>query len=107
MKVQEVLIDGKSRYVLIDENNKPVVPVFKYLKYFDNTGRAENTLRSYCRHLKLYFQYLKEKERGHEEVDLDLLAEFISLLRSRYQSIKVIQLKQTKAKRSERTVNTI
>ena len=107
MKVQEVLIDDKRRYVLIDENNRPVVPVIKYLKYLDNTGKAENTLKSYCRHLKLYFQYLKEKERGYEEVDLDLLAEFISWLRNPYQSIKVIQLKQTRAKRSERTVNTI
>ena len=32
MKVQEVQIDGKRRYMLIDENNSPVVPVIKYLK---------------------------------------------------------------------------
>ena len=46
MKVQEVLIDGKKRYLLIDWNNKPVVPVLKYLKYLDNIGKAENTLKS-------------------------------------------------------------
>ena len=57
--------------------------------------------------MKLYFQYLKEKEKGYQEVDLDLLAEFISWLRNPYQSIKVIRFKQTRAKRSERTVNTI
>ena len=107
MKVQEVLVDDKKRYLLIDEINRPVVPVVKYLKYLDNIGKAENTLKSYCHHLKFYFQFLKEKDRGYKEVDLDLLAEFIAWLRSPYQSTKVIQFEQTKAKRSERTVNTM
>lgn len=107
MKVQEVLIDDKKRYLLIDENNRPVVPVVKYLKHLDNIGKAENTLKSYCHYLKFYFQFLKEKGRGYKEVDLDLLAEFIAWLRSPYQSTKVVQFKQTKAKRSERTVNTM
>jgi integrase/recombinase XerD len=108
MKVQEIQIDNKKRYVLIDEeNNTPVVPVVKYLKYLDNIGKAENTLRAYCRHLKFYFQFLKEKERGYKDVDLNLLAEFISWLRSPEQSSKVIHLKQIQAKRSERTVNAI
>jgi integrase/recombinase XerD len=107
MKVQEVLIDGKKRYLLIDGNNKPVVPVLKYLKYLDNIGKAENTLKSYCHHLKFYFQFLNEKEKGYKDVDLDLLGEFISWLRSPYQSTKVVQFQQTKAKRSERTINTM
>ncbi len=107
MKVQEVLIDDKKRYLLIDGNNKPVVPVLKFLKYLDNIGKADNTLKSYCHHLKFYFQFLNEKERGYKDVDLDLLAEFISWLRSPYQSTKVVQFQQTKAKRSERTVNTM
>ncbi|WP_353057002.1 site-specific integrase, partial [Metabacillus litoralis] len=70
-------------------------------------GKAENTLKAYCRHLKLYFQFLSEKEIGYQEVDLNLLSEFISLLRSPYQSTKVVHLEKTQAKRSERTVNTI
>ena len=107
MKVQEVLIDGKKRYLLIDGNNKPVVPVLKYLKYLDNIGKAENTLKSYCHHLKFYFQFLNEKEKEYRDVDLDLLGEFISWLRSPYQSTKVVQFQQTKAKRSERTINTM
>jgi len=108
MKVQEIQIDNKKRYVLIDEeNNRPVLPVVKYLKYLDNIGKAENTLRAYCYHLKFYFQFLKEKERGYKDVDLNLLAEFISWLRSPDQSTKVIHLQQIQAKRSERTVNAI
>ena len=71
MRVQEIQIDEKKRYVLIDENNNPVIPVFKYLKYLDNIGKAENTLKAYCRHLKLYFQFLKEveKEKKQQKVE--------------------------------------
>ncbi|MGG1442467.1 transposase [Brevibacillus laterosporus] len=57
MKLQEVLIHEKKRYLLIDKGGYPVILVAKYL---DNIGKAENTLKSYCYHLKLYFQFLKE-----------------------------------------------
>jgi hypothetical protein len=107
MKVQEVLINDKKRYLLIDGDNKPVFPVLRFLKYLDNIGKAENTLKSYCHYLKFYFQFLNEKEKEFKEVDLDLLAEYISWLRSPYQSTKVVQFQQTKARRSERTVNTM
>lgn len=54
MKVQEVIINEKKRYLLIDKGGFPVIPVAKYIKYLDNIGKAENTLKSYCYHLKLY-----------------------------------------------------
>lgn len=107
MKVQEVLVNDKKRYLLIDRDNKPVVPVLKFLKYLDNIGKAENTLKSYCHYLKFYFQFLNEKDKGYKEVDLDLLAEYIAWLRNPYQSTKVVQFQETKARRSERTVNTM
>lgn len=41
MKVQEVLLeDNKRRYLLLDDNGLPVIPVAKYLKYIDNTGKT-------------------------------------------------------------------
>lgn len=107
MKVQEVLINDRKRYLLIDGDNKPVGPVLRFLKYLDNIGKAENTLKSYCHYLKFYFQFLNEKEKEYKEVDLNLLAEYVSWLRSPNQSTKVIQFQQTKARRSERTVNTM
>ena len=48
-----------------------------------------------------------KKKKDTRKWILDLLAEFISWLRSPYQSTKVVQFQQTKAKRSERTVNTM
>jgi integrase/recombinase XerD len=58
MKVEKIFINGIPKYMLIDNDNKPVVLVIKYLKYLDNIGKSENTLKSYCYHLKLYFEFL-------------------------------------------------
>ena len=61
MKVQEVkLEDDKRRYLLVDDNGLPVIPVARYLKYIDNTGKSFNTQKTYCYSLKLYFEYLKQ-----------------------------------------------
>nr|WP_272949963.1 site-specific integrase [Brevibacillus laterosporus] len=77
------------------------------MKYLDNIGKAENTLKSYCYHLKLYFQFLEEYGLSYQEVNLDILARFIGWLRIPDQSSKIIYFEETLAKRSEKTVNTI
>lgn len=64
MRVQEVILkDNNKRYMLIDGNGLPVIPVLKYLKYLDNTGKSRNTQKTYCYALKQYFAYLKETNR--------------------------------------------
>ncbi|TKH43009.1 transposase [Paenibacillus terrae] len=56
MRVQEVILnDNKKRYLLLDEVGVPVVPVMKYLKHLDQTGKSNNTLKTYCYALKQYF----------------------------------------------------
>jgi integrase/recombinase XerD len=107
VKVQEVIVGQATKYMLVDENGTPVIPVTKYLKYLDNTSKANNTLKSYCHHLKLFFQFLKQKNKSYKDADIDLLSEFISWLRNPHQHANTIQLKETKAKRAESTVNTI
>ncbi len=107
MFVQEVDVDSHIKYMLIDSKGQPVVPVTKYLKYLDYTDKSKNTLRSYCHHLKLYYEFLEEKHKNYNEVDLDLLAQFIGWLRNPDSSNKVVNIKPVKAKRSEKTVNVI
>ncbi|MED3683973.1 hypothetical protein P4530_13340 [Bacillus thuringiensis] len=50
------------------------MPVMKFLKYKDNTGTARNTLRSYYYALKLYFEFLEQKELSYTDVGIDELA---------------------------------
>ncbi|QIC06424.1 site-specific integrase [Brevibacillus sp. 7WMA2] len=86
MKVQEVRLEDhfgvtKSRYIPLNLDNQPIVPVVKYLKYLDKLSKAENTLKSYCYHLMLYFKFLDEEGKVYEDVSLDLLSDFIGWLR--------------------------
>ena len=69
VRVQEVILnDNKKRYLLLDEVGVPVVPVMKYLKYLDQTGKSNNTLKTYCYALKQYFTYLEEQKIDYKEV---------------------------------------
>ncbi|OAB42680.1 hypothetical protein PBAT_19695 [Paenibacillus antarcticus] len=75
MRVQEVILnDNKKRYLLLDAVGVPVVPVMKYLKYLDQTGKSNNTLKTYCYALKQYFTYLEERKIDYKEVGVKDLA---------------------------------
>lgn len=60
MKVQEVLIENNNkRYILLEQERLPVMPVMKYIKYLDQTGKSPNTQKTYCYSLKHFFTYLE------------------------------------------------
>ena len=52
--------DNKERYMLFNSDDNSIDVVNKYLKYKDSYGSARNTLKTYCYHLKLYFEYLEQ-----------------------------------------------
>lgn len=106
MKVQEVKLDNNQRrYLLVDDNGLPIIPVAKYLKYIDNSEKTFNTQKTYCYSLKLYFEYLQEIDIDYRNVNINILSDFVGWLRNPYENNKVVNLKPTKAKRTEKTVN--
>lgn len=106
MRVQEVKLDeNKRRYLLLDSDGIPVMPVAKYLKYLDNTGKSSSTQKTYCYALKQYFDYLGEIDKDYMEIILLDLTEFIGWLRNPYSSHKVTPFKEITAKSTERTIN--
>ena len=106
MKVQEVKLENNQRrYLLVDDKGIPIVPVAKYLKYIDNSEKSFNTQKTYCYSLKLYFEYLQEIDVDYRTVNINILSDFVGWLRNPYESNKVVNLKPTKAKRTEKTVN--
>lgn len=108
MRVQEVKLDkSQRRYLLVDEEGLPIIPVAKYLKYIDNTNKSYNTQKTYCYALKHYFEYLEEIDINYKKVNINILSDFVGWLRNPYENNNVISLKSTKAKRSEKTVNLI
>jgi integrase len=99
--------EGKERYFVADDNGLPIEPVLKFIRFKDNTNFARNTLRMYCQHLKLYFEYLQQRELDFQEVTIDDLALFVNWLQNPYKSLKVIPTSQVEDARSPRTVNII
>jgi integrase/recombinase XerD len=106
MKVQEVILAKHTkRYMLLDHNGLPVLPVLKYIKYLDTTGKSSNTQKTYCYSLKQYFTYLEETNKDYNYIRLEDLVEFVAWLRSPYDSTKVTSLQPVKAKKTEKTIN--
>src|SRR5699024_12853682 len=106
MKVQEVKLDNNQRrYLLLNDNGLPIIPVAKYLKYIDNSEKSFNTQKTYAYSLKLYFEYLKEINVDYRTVNINILSNFVGCLRYQYENNKVITLKHTKFKRAEKIVN--
>lgn len=99
--------DGKERYFVADDDGLPIEPILKFIRFKDNTNFARNTLRMYCQHLKLYFEYLQQRELDFQKVTIDDLALFVNWLQNPYKSLKVIPTHQAETARSPRTVNII
>lgn len=99
--------EGKERYFVANDDGLPIEPILKFIKFKDNTNFARNTLRMYCQHLKLYFEYLQQRELDFQKVTIDDLALFVNWLQNPYKSLKVIPTHQVETARSPRTVNII
>ena len=106
MRVQEALIENNNkRYILLNQEGFPVMPVMKYIKYLDKTRKSPNTQKNYCYSLKHFFTYLEETDKDYKYIRLEDLVEFVGWLRSPYESSKVTLLQQEKVKRTEKTIN--
>lgn len=99
--------DGKERYFVADDLGLPIEPILKFIRFKDNTNYARNTLRMYCQHLKLYFEYLQQRELDFQDITIDDLALFVNWLQNPYESLKVIPSHHIESARSPRTINII
>lgn len=72
MKVQKGQLDnGKTIWLVLDDNYLHIEPISKYLRYLDSLERSPNTISGYARNLKLYFEYLKENSLDWQTVNLE------------------------------------
>ncbi|NFJ83866.1 transposase [Clostridium botulinum] len=99
--------DGKERYFVADDLGLPIEPILKFIRFKDNTNYARNTLRMYCQHLKLYFEYLQQRNIDFQDITIDDLALFVNWLQNPYESLKVIPSHHIESARSPRTINII
>lgn len=108
MKVESLITgEGKERYMLVDDKGDPVEIVLKYIKYKDNTGAARNTLRAYCYHLKLFFEFLEQENLDYRDIGIDEMASFMRWLQNPYGSLKISPIAAVTSKRTAKTINII
>ncbi|OLN26632.1 tyrosine-type recombinase/integrase [Desulfosporosinus metallidurans] len=81
--------------------------VIKFLKFKDNSGSARETLRAYCYHLKLYFEFLEQKGLVYHDLGINEMAEFTRWLQNPHASVKVSSISPFVPVRKPNTVNTI
>lgn len=112
LKVKTIQTDDLGeRYLLLDNENKLVFPVMKFIKFKDNVGASRNTLRRLCFNLKLFFEFLSQISCLYSQVDLDIMAEFVRWLKlpmgSRHVKVTTISEGEGQKIRSPRTINYI
>ena len=105
MKVQKGLVPNSQHtiWIVLDDDYQPVEPISKYLRYLDNLQRSPNTIRSYARNLKLYWEFLLDNSLDWKSVNLEQLSEFIHWLRNPQPG--TIPIHPQESARSEKTIN--
>lgn len=59
MEVKSVKKLVGTIYFLIDDNYKPIMPVYRFMLDMISKGYSSNTSKVYAQHLKLYYEWLK------------------------------------------------
>jgi integrase/recombinase XerD len=91
--------------LVLNNNNQPIEPIQTYLRYLESLDRSPNTILSYAKNLKLYWEFLQDFGLDWKNIKLDQLAEFIHWLRNPQPSVYPIA--PISAKRTNRTINQI
>ena len=107
MKIETIKTHSNlTRYILVDELGNPIEPVLRFLKFKDNCGRARNTLKAYCFHLKFFYEYLDFTKKQFYEIKIDDLAGFLRWLQNGGGvALNIIKMLPNKPIRSARTIN--
>lgn len=109
MKVQRVRLENKSYplYILLDNEFNLVENVLNYIKYLDNTGKAPNTIKTYCYHLKLFYEFLDRSKLKLRDINYEQLANFVGWLRKPSDFVNVETFVPLESEREESSVNSI
>ena len=104
MELHVIKDTGKVIVVLLDDDMRIVKPVYAYLKFQRQRGKALNTLKANGSDLKTYWQFLEENGYEYDKVTPNMIADFIDYLRKPDDDITSIN---TKITRTNKTINRI
>lgn len=81
MELHRVPKRTESGFVLLDQHMRLVKPVNEYLEYQALRGRAKNTIKAYARDLKIFFEFLEQRNWKYEQIDVTMVREYVEYLR--------------------------
>ena len=100
-------------YFLVDKCGKVVMPVYRYMLFLRLNGRSINTNLVYCKHLKLFYEWLDLKEfdcytviKNRSSI-ISNLANFKFWIKYPTYNEKLIPIGGFEQKRSSSTINQI
>ena len=113
MKVQEFKTNKNNGYLLLDDDYKVIPEVKEFMKFLYPT-KSPNTLRAYCNHLMLFYEFCDAMDyeplklcSDPEHKPMMILSEFVTWLQyPEYVELGVIE-DDRDAERTPRTVNAI
>ena len=82
MELCKISERATSGFVLLDRNMRLVRPVNEYLEYQALRGRMGNTLLAYARDLKIYFEFLEQRDLRYDQIDVTIIRDYVEYLRS-------------------------
>lgn len=105
MLIQKGQLPESNRpiWIVLDDGYLPIEPSQKYLRYLDSLEKSPNTVRVYANNLKLFWEFLRDKQLDWREVNLEQLSDFIHWLRNPEPA--VVSIQPQVSKRSEKTIN--
>lgn len=104
MELHVIEREGRETVVLLDNEMRIVKPVYDYLKFQRQKGKALNTLKASGSDLRTYWKFLNDSGYEYDKVTPKMIAEFIDYLRA--SDDDVIALNK-ESKRTNKTINRI
>ncbi|WP_058532969.1 site-specific integrase [Legionella saoudiensis] len=108
MKVQKIKLSSYDvTWIVLDDNHLPIKPITEFVRYLNNVDKSPCTVKSYAYCLKLFWDYLADKELNWKIINLASLAGFVGWLRQSKEPAQIIDLHEIQAARKPATINVI
>lgn len=80
MRAAPVTVHGRPSWTVVDDDGLPIAEVEQFLHWMRAVGRSTNTVRSYARHLSLFYRWLSARQITWDKLVFNELCDFVGVL---------------------------
>lgn len=102
MRAAPVTVHGQPSWTVVDGGGLPIGEIEQFLHWLRAVGRSQNTVRSYARHLSLFYRWLSARGIVWDNLVFDELCDFVGAL-----SVGLPPLQTWRGSRSAATVKAV